>query len=268
MVIYYMGFQSGLGYLQSVLRGLSGLYEDNLFLVNFYQFLDLKPHITVPEHPLPVPQPMPRAISLRGVSFTYPSREEETLHDVSLDLAPGKREPFYKGEGSACITAIQIEAQPQNEIVIFGNTANFNVNAIGTTPLGYQWLFGGSPMEGAAATILNLTNTQFFQAGAYSLMATNAFGAVTSAPAMLSVIPAVERRMVPALTLIGQPGSGGSGHSGSSGYYGCNGGGLVRIKAGTLSLNGIIVADGAFVTNGYGSGSGGGTPRRRRTPSP
>jgi hypothetical protein len=45
------------------------------------------------------------------------------------------------------------------------------------------------------------------QAGTYTLVVTNVAGAVTSAPAMLSVIPPVEQRMVPALALLGQPGS-------------------------------------------------------------
>jgi len=36
---------------------------------------------------------------------------------------------------------------------------------------------------------------------------TNAFGAVTSSPAMLNVIPAVQRRAVPAINVIGETGS-------------------------------------------------------------
>jgi len=39
--MYYQGFQMGLGSLQAILRGLAGLYEDNLFLTDFYRFLDL-----------------------------------------------------------------------------------------------------------------------------------------------------------------------------------------------------------------------------------
>ncbi|ABQ27183.1 Ig-like domain-containing protein [Geotalea uraniireducens] len=58
------------------------------------------------------------------------------------------------------------------------------------------------------------------------------------------------------LTNLNEPGSGGSGYPTNSSYAGGNGGGLVRIKAGTLSLSGSILADGASAT--YGSGSGGG----------
>jgi ATP-binding cassette subfamily B protein len=52
---YYLGFQTGLGLLQTVLRALAGLYEDNLFLTNLYQFLDLQPAIAAPARPKAVP---------------------------------------------------------------------------------------------------------------------------------------------------------------------------------------------------------------------
>ena len=73
----------------------------------------------------------------------------------------------------------------------------------------YQWFFNGTNVISCATTnaCLDLTNLQPSQAGAYTVVLTNAFGAVTSAPVRLGVIPPVERRMVPALTLMGQPGS-------------------------------------------------------------
>ncbi|MEN8155184.1 MAG: ABC transporter transmembrane domain-containing protein, partial [Acidobacteriota bacterium] len=51
MVMYYQGFQKGLNFLRSLLGDLTGLYEDNLFLTNFYKFLDIEPVITSPEDP-------------------------------------------------------------------------------------------------------------------------------------------------------------------------------------------------------------------------
>ena len=42
LVMYYQAFQRGQGFLQEMLGGLAGLYEDNLFLSNLYEFLDLK----------------------------------------------------------------------------------------------------------------------------------------------------------------------------------------------------------------------------------
>jgi hypothetical protein len=44
-------------------------------------------------------------------------------------------------------------------------------------------------------------------AGAYTVVASNIFGSVTSAPAMLSVIPPVEHRPVPGVKVTGETGS-------------------------------------------------------------
>ena len=49
--MYYQAFQRGQERLRSLLGGLGGLYENNLFLSNFYEFLDLEPKIADPIHP-------------------------------------------------------------------------------------------------------------------------------------------------------------------------------------------------------------------------
>jgi hypothetical protein len=53
---------------------------------------------------------------------------------------------------------------------------------------------------------LNLTNVQFSQSGAYTVVVTNPAGAITSAPAMLNVIAAVGRRPVPGVKVTGETG--------------------------------------------------------------
>ncbi|PKO20759.1 MAG: ABC transporter ATP-binding protein, partial [Chloroflexi bacterium HGW-Chloroflexi-1] len=108
LVIYYLGFQSGLNFLQAALRGLAGLYEDNLFLTNLYQFLDLAPKITAPPQPSAVPQPMPAGIAFHNVGFTYPSRTEEALHEIDLTLAPGEVIALVGENGSGKTTLIKL----------------------------------------------------------------------------------------------------------------------------------------------------------------
>ena len=108
LVMFYLGFQSGLNFLQAVLRSLAGLYEDNLFLTNLYQFLDLTPKIVAPLKPHPVPQSMPRYIAFQNVGFTYSSREQETLHDINLTLAPGEVIALVGENGSGKTTLIKL----------------------------------------------------------------------------------------------------------------------------------------------------------------
>jgi hypothetical protein len=83
-----------------------------------------------------------------------------------------------------------IIASPASLAVASGTTAEFQVEAIGSPPLVYQWLFNGTnAIAGATSGVLSLTNIQFTQAGAYSATVSNLYGAVTSAPALLQVFP-------------------------------------------------------------------------------
>jgi ATP-binding cassette subfamily B protein len=108
LVVFYLGFQNGLNFLQAALRSLAGLYEDNLFLTNLYQFLDLKPKIVAPPKPCPVPHSMLNGIMFQNVSFTYSSREQETLHDINLTLAPGEVIALVGKNGSGKTTLIKL----------------------------------------------------------------------------------------------------------------------------------------------------------------
>ncbi len=74
--------------------------------------------------------------------------------------------------------------------------------------MAYLWLFNATnALPLGTSALLTLTDVQPAQAGAYTVVITNVAGAVTSPPALLSVIPPVERRMVSGLSLLGQPGS-------------------------------------------------------------
>ncbi len=108
LVMYYQGFQSGLGFLQAILAGLTGLYEDNLFLTNFYQFLELTPKIRPPARPRPVPAELRQGVSFQGVSFTYPGSSKRALEDIDLTLAPGEVIALVGENGSGKTTLIKL----------------------------------------------------------------------------------------------------------------------------------------------------------------
>jgi hypothetical protein len=98
---------------------------------------------------------------------------------------------------------------PQTQTAEVGSTVCLYASAEGFSPLKYQWIFNGTNNLGDPTTnaFLRLTNVQPAQAGAYTVVASNALGTTGSASALLSVVPSVERRWVPGLALTGQPGS-------------------------------------------------------------
>ncbi|MBM4432271.1 MAG: ATP-binding cassette domain-containing protein, partial [Chloroflexi bacterium] len=90
------------------LQGLTGLYEDNLFLTNFYQFLDLLPRVQTSPQPQPVPNQMREGVVFENVSFAYPSSERQVLQGVSLSLAPGQVIALVGENGSGKTTLIKL----------------------------------------------------------------------------------------------------------------------------------------------------------------
>jgi len=108
LVMYYQAFQRVQGFLQGILGSLTGLYEDNLFLSNLYEFLDLKHTVSEPIQARPVPQPMQRGIVLDHVSFQYPGGTRKALEDVSLFIRPGEVVAFVGQNGSGKTTLIKL----------------------------------------------------------------------------------------------------------------------------------------------------------------
>ena len=84
-----------------------------------------------------------------------------------------------------------IVSQPQGLTVAAAGSATFNVTAGSTGPYGYQWAFNGTNIDWATNSTLTLTNIQPSQAGAYSVVVNNQFGAVTNSSAVLNVVPLV-----------------------------------------------------------------------------
>lgn len=95
-----------------------------------------------------------------------------------------------------CFTGVAITAQPQDKNLSAGSTLNLTVNATGTQPLGYQWLYNGAPLPGATNAAYVRPDIQNADSGYYAVVVSNCAGVVTSGRAAVSV-PA------PPLVLIG-----------------------------------------------------------------
>jgi ATP-binding cassette subfamily B protein len=108
LVMYYQAFQRGQGFLQGMLGGLAGIYEDNLFLSNMHEFLDLKRKVVEPAHASPVPRPMQTGIVLNNVSFQYPTGARKVLEDVSLAIRPGEVVALVGENGSGKTTLVKL----------------------------------------------------------------------------------------------------------------------------------------------------------------
>jgi hypothetical protein len=84
-----------------------------------------------------------------------------------------------------------IVKQPEDQMVASSGTVVFKAWAKGTRPLQYQWFLDGSPLVGVTTATLSLTGVNSNRAGHYTFVVTNVYGAATSAPALLRVVPPV-----------------------------------------------------------------------------
>lgn len=98
--------------------------------------------------------------------------------------------------------APMIALHPTNQTVYAGQTALLTVVGGGTDPLGYRWqteappgsgvyadLSDGGQVSGSKTTALTISGVTDLNSGNYQVILTNAFGAVTSSVAFLSVAP-------------------------------------------------------------------------------
>jgi ATP-binding cassette, subfamily B, bacterial len=108
LVLYQQVLQRGETALQGVLNGLSGLYEDNLFLNNLYEFLDLKPKIQDIASPKTFPSPVQKGIVIDRVSFQYSNTPRHALHDISLTIRPKETIALVGENGSGKTTLAKL----------------------------------------------------------------------------------------------------------------------------------------------------------------
>ncbi|HTV41600.1 MAG TPA: immunoglobulin domain-containing protein [Candidatus Sulfotelmatobacter sp.] len=83
--------------------------------------------------------------------------------------------------------------QPENQSLLAGETAQFNVEAVGSQPLSYQWQLNGANLadngsiSGSQSNVLTIPDAQVVDSGDFQVIVTNSFGSVTSAVAALTV---------------------------------------------------------------------------------
>jgi hypothetical protein len=77
--------------------------------------------------------------------------------------------------------------KPESISIYEKQNASFSVEATGTPPLTYQWMFKGIELVGENANTINLTNVKEVQAGIYSVKIENQFGNLISPDFLLNV---------------------------------------------------------------------------------
>ncbi len=106
MTMYLLLFKQGQSAVSASLSAISGMYEDNLYLSNLYEYLEQE----VPQQAGLLQQgPQPGdGVRFEQVCFSYPDAEEPALQDVSLQLLPGQSLALVGENGSGKTTLIKL----------------------------------------------------------------------------------------------------------------------------------------------------------------
>ena len=108
LVMYLGAFQRGGMVLRNIITGAMALYENNLFLSTFYEFLEFKRRVVEPSHPKVVPCPIEKGIAFEHVSFRYPTSDTPILDDINIDIKPGEIIGLVGENGSGKTTLIKL----------------------------------------------------------------------------------------------------------------------------------------------------------------
>ncbi|WP_372723248.1 ABC transporter ATP-binding protein, partial [Immundisolibacter sp.] len=106
MTMYLLLLRQGQAAVTASLSALGGLYEDNLYLTNLYEFLEQP----VPEASGRTPTGVAPGDGIRfeGVSFRYPGATGDAVSGIDLHLVPGRSLALVGDNGAGKTTLIKL----------------------------------------------------------------------------------------------------------------------------------------------------------------
>ena len=88
-VMLFEAFRRGQSGLNSLVGGVTGLYDNRLFVGNLFEFLDLKPNIVSEKDAIPFPEKV-ETVEFRDITFRYPKMDRDVLKHFSLVARAGE----------------------------------------------------------------------------------------------------------------------------------------------------------------------------------
>ncbi|MEL6301400.1 MAG: ABC transporter ATP-binding protein [Pseudomonadota bacterium] len=106
MTMYLLVFRQGQSAVAASLSSISGMYEDNLYLSNLYEYLDQPSPVAIGS--ATIGREPGAGLTLKNVSFTYPGASELALQSISMSIKPGESLALVGENGAGKTTLIKL----------------------------------------------------------------------------------------------------------------------------------------------------------------
>ena len=120
MTMYILVFKQGQAAITACLSAIGGMYEDNLYLSNLYEFLEVP---VTEDKGSARSGPKPKdGIRFENVGFTYTGAAGPTLQGINLHLQPGQKLALVGHNGSGKTTLIKLMSrlyEPTEGTILF-----------------------------------------------------------------------------------------------------------------------------------------------------
>ncbi len=110
MTLYLVAFRQGQQSFQSILTAVGGMYEDNLYMSNLFDYLAIPTATTQPRPPAAVVS-SEEGVRFEGVGFRYPSSERWALRAIDLYIPKGQSLALVGENGAGKTTFIKLLAR-------------------------------------------------------------------------------------------------------------------------------------------------------------
>ena len=108
LVLFVLLFRRAEASGREFVQHLSRLYDDQLFLAQLFDFLDVKAELQVPSEPKALPEPLKSGLRFENVYFRYPSNDIDALTDINLTIKPGQIVALVGENGSGKTSLIKL----------------------------------------------------------------------------------------------------------------------------------------------------------------
>jgi ATP-binding cassette subfamily B protein len=126
IAIFLVVFPQSFALLQGLTNNITSLYQNNIYLNDIFEFLDLKPNIEAYDMESGTKQtPNEKNIHLKNIWFKYPHAEEFVLENVSMELPAGKMIALVGLNGAGKSTLIKLLCRlydPLDGKIMFNDT--------------------------------------------------------------------------------------------------------------------------------------------------